>query len=166
MLERASLIFGSRTAAVAAILFTLAPAESRAMVELADLAGTWRGSGTVHLANGESEQIKCRATYSSAGVDIDQVLKCANPRYYFNVRSDLTQSGNSVAGNWIDDETEDSGRVSGKVSENTVALDLTGSGFTGSLSITVSGCSQAVNLVPNSSTVNRVSVTLRKRGCD
>ena len=162
----ASLFTASCLTIASGIFHAMVPVQALALASLSELSGKWRGSGTVHLTNGEKETIKCRATYAVNGANFDQTLKCGNPRYSFDVSSDVTQSGGQLSGKWKDAGTEDSGRVSGTISGDLLVLDLTGSGFTGNLSIAIAGCSQAVNLRPNSSTVSKVTVELRKRGCE
>ena len=54
-------------AALVALSFGGPPGLSQGAGPFAGLAGTWTGGGTVSLASGASERIRCRATYAGGG---------------------------------------------------------------------------------------------------
>jgi len=57
-----------------------------------DFVGSWAGSGTVNLANGSSERIRCNAAYAtgSDSSNLRSVIRCASDSYKFELASDVT----------------------------------------------------------------------------
>jgi len=58
----------------------------------AGLNGSWSGSGTVSLADGSKERIRCRANYTvdATGSGLRQSLRCASDSYKFDLASNVT----------------------------------------------------------------------------
>ncbi|MCO5129398.1 MAG: hypothetical protein M9932_02400 [Xanthobacteraceae bacterium] len=116
------------------------------------LAGVWSGSGTVSLDNGQSERIRCRATYavSADGNGLNQTLTCASDSYKFDLRSNVIAKAGALSGTW------------GELSRN-IGGNLQGSARGGQFDVTVSGPSFTADL-SMVTTGNRQRVTIRSGG--
>lgn len=112
---------------------------SEAGTLFAALAGSWSGGGTVRLANGKKEELKCRAYYTKkGGSGLGVAIRCASPSNKFNLRSSLRQGGTSVTGTWEERTLNAEGSVSGTVSETSLRVTFQGT-VSGSLSISLNG---------------------------
>lgn len=90
--------------AVALVMSSLSLAPSIAFAQsapFAGLAGVWSGTGSISLAGGSKERIKCRATYSVGdnGNGLQQTLRCASDSYKFELSSNVKNSGGKISGN-------------------------------------------------------------------
>src|SRR3982074_3923372 len=68
----------------------------------AGLDGAASGNGTVALAGGRTERIRCKADYkvNGTGLGLKQSLRCASDSYKFELSSDVTSYGDRISGNW------------------------------------------------------------------
>ena len=98
-------------ASALALLFFVgyADAQSRATVgsapsasPFAQLAGGWSGAGTIDLADGKHEPIKCRASYDVLDTQnkLQLNIHCASDSYNFDLRASAAYSGDAITGNW------------------------------------------------------------------
>ena len=83
---------GSRITAAGLVMIALAVAASpteAAMSPFRAMAGSWSGGGTLSMANGEQERLRCRAAYNVGGRGdlLSLNLRCASPSYNFNVQT-------------------------------------------------------------------------------
>ncbi|MDZ4791071.1 MAG: hypothetical protein SGJ17_07675 [Hyphomicrobiales bacterium] len=110
------------------------------------LNGSWRGSGAVRLQGG-NERISCRGYYNvkSGGSGLSIAIRCAAPSYRIEMRSNVTDSGGRLSGNWEERTFNAEGALSGSVTGSSVNLSISGV-ITGSMSISVNGSSHQVNL--------------------
>lgn len=131
----------------------------------AGLAGTWTGQGTILLANGNTESIRCRASYSvpPSGISLDQGLRCANDSYTFDVTSNVFASeGGTLKGTWSEKSNQIQGSVSGRVSPGKIESRVSAAGFNARLSVTTQGARQSVLVEPQDTSIRRLSVELRR----
>jgi hypothetical protein len=128
------------------------------------LAGYWAGTGTITLANGSKERIRCRVSYAvkTDGKAMQQDLRCASDSYRFDVSSDIQLSGNYLTGMWSETSRGVGGRVAGSVSGAQINALIESSGFSADLSLMTTGNRQVVSLRPRGIDVNDVSVTLNR----
>ena len=119
------MIFRGLMSALALLFFVgCAGAQSRATVgsapsesPFAQLAGGWAGAGTIDLANGKNEPIKCRASYDVLETQskLQLNLHCASQSYNFDLRASATYSGDAITGTWSESTRNAAGTLSGKV---------------------------------------------------
>src|SRR5690606_31567468 len=64
------------------------------------LSGHWSGGGTVALAGGPKERIRCKAVYSVSGHELHQRLRCASDSYRFDLSSTVREQGGRLSGSW------------------------------------------------------------------
>ena len=136
----ATLIFGATVLASATAYAQSTP--------FAGLAGVWSGGGTITLEDGSNERIRCRASYAvgQGGSAMNQTLTCASDSYKFDLRGDLTASGEQLTGSWSEASRGVSGTLSGRGGNGQFNLAVTGPGFDATLSLRQSGSTQTVSL--------------------
>ena len=80
-----------------------------------ELMGSWAGTGTVNLANGSSERIRCNAAYAtgSDSSNLRSVIRCASDSYKFELASDVTNQGGKLAGAWRESTRNIAGQIAG-----------------------------------------------------
>jgi len=91
----------AKIAAAAALVFIMT-AQAHAQSPLAGLSGSWSGSGSIQLANGKRERMRCRAYYTArdGGNNLGMAIRCAAPGYKIELRSRLRYSSGRVSGSW------------------------------------------------------------------
>jgi hypothetical protein len=148
----ASAMFGGASVAAAADGF-------------AALAGSWSGSGTVSVSNGNNERLRCRATYNvserATAADID--LRCASDSYNFNLKSTVRNQGGAVAGTWSEATRNVSGAISGHIRGSEILVTAEGPAFTANLLVVTRGDRQTVSIRARGGDITGVDVSLSRR---
>jgi hypothetical protein len=140
-----------------------APAVNRLVSEF---SGRWSGAGTLRLQGDRQERITCRATYAASGAaTVLQTLRCASPRYNFDFKSNMRLNGARVSGQWRDDANGRGGILAGSVRGKSIAVTISGAGFSASMSLRVDGCNQSISVRPRGHEIEQVALRLRKGGC-
>ncbi len=136
-----------KVAGVGAILMSSVSAGRAESGPFAGFDGAWNGSGTVSLADGSSEQIRCRATYKVAGGNgLHQTLRCASDSYKFDLSSDVTSQGDQVTGNWSETSRNIYGSLQGRAGDGQIDVFVEAAGFAASLTLTTRGNKQSVSI--------------------
>lgn len=129
------------------------------------LSGVWTGSGTLSLQNGTKERLRCRAQYvvTDNGNNLQQSLRCDSDTYHFHVNAYVNDKGGSLSGNWTEETRNASGSVSGRVSGNTISVNVAAGGaFSAHMTVVTSGTSQSVDIKVKGSDITDVSVRMSK----
>lgn len=138
-------------------------------VSLADpageLTGYWTGSGSVVLANGKTERVKCNVIYKADGGSLRQTMRCASADYSINSLADLRIKGGQVSGSWEEKTYAAKGDVTGRYSGEAFALTIQGANFSAAMNVTLSSCKQSINISPQGLEVTRVTMALAKERC-
>ena len=73
-------------------------ARAQAASPFAGLSGSWAGDGSVWLANGAFERLRCQATYAvgGGGDTLDQTLRCAGAQDSFEFRIALENDAGAI----------------------------------------------------------------------
>jgi hypothetical protein len=131
----------------------------------AGLAGSWSGNGTVTLASGAKERIRCRATYAVAGGGntLQQNLRCASDSYQFDLTSNVTHQGGNLSGTWSETTRGASGSLSGRVTPTQYQVTATGPGFNANLAVATRANQQSVQIRSGGTQISDVSITMSKR---
>jgi hypothetical protein len=108
------------------------PAGSQLMKSL---NGAWRGGGSVTPIGGSSEPINCRISYASGMNSIEQKLTCAGTDYRITATSNVTCSGGSVSGRWLEQIANNTGSVTGGIGSNYLNLEVDGPNFKGRFAV-------------------------------
>ena len=150
------------------LALSLAPAAipAQAATEaFAALAGNWSGSGTLQMANGGREPLRCRASYT-VGSDRDKLrlsIRCASDTYRIDLASNVASKGTAITGQWSEANQNASGTLSGQANGNRITAVARGDTFSASLSLTTQGNRQTVAIQPRGTMVQGVSLTLSRR---
>jgi len=130
----------------------------------AGLSGSWSGGGSIKLANGQRERLRCRANYTvrENGMRLDQNLRCASDSYRFDVNSNIVSEAGRLSGSWT--ETSASGSVSGRVNGSQIQARIDGAGFSADLGLNTRGDLQSVTIESPGHEVTEVAVALTRTG--
>ena len=114
----------------------------------AQLAGGWAGGGTIDLAGGRHEPIKCRASYDVLETQskLQLNLHCASESYNFDLRASATYSGDSITGTWNESTRNAAGSLSGKVEGAGFHVVAKGQTFRADLNLVTQGNKQSVTI--------------------
>jgi hypothetical protein len=129
------------------------------------LSGHWSGAGTVTMANGATERIRCKAAYAvnAMGKAVQQTLRCASDSYRVEISSNVISEGGSLSGSWAEATRGVAGNISGRASGAEIVVNVAGAGFTARLDLRTQGERQSVTIRPQGGTdVTAVSIALRK----
>jgi hypothetical protein len=128
------------------------------------MAGSWSGGGTITMANGARERVRCRAAYGVAerGENLRLNLRCASVSYNFDQAGDVAYRGGAISGSWSEAAHNVAGTISGGASGERIVAAANGSNFAASLSLTTHGNRQSVAIQPQGTGVTEVSITLNK----
>jgi hypothetical protein len=151
-------------AAAACALLAVSTREGAAQNPFAGLAGTWAGNGTINLANGSTERIRCRATYAvPIPTNMQQNLRCASDSYNFDLNGNVVYQGGQIGGTWTETTRNVGGSITGKVSGNQIQALVDGAGFRAGLSMVTRGNQQAVTITSQGSEFSGVTIQLNRR---
>ena len=125
----------------------------------------WAGKGSIILKSGDSETLKCRATYflSDTGTNLKQNLRCASVSYDIVAKSQYNVEGNNVTGEWAETRFNIKGNVSGKSKGNKLNLSVKGQHVNANMSIVVKRCSKIIKIVPIESVVTLISMKFARK---
>jgi hypothetical protein len=131
---------------------------------LGDLPGRWAGWGSVTMSNGNSEQLKCVATYfvADGGSSLQQNLRCASVSYKIDSTASLQVNSGRVSGEWHEKIYSVDGSVAGRITGNGFNLAIQGENFNAAMSVTTSTCKQSLSITPLAFDISEISMTLGK----
>jgi hypothetical protein len=159
---------------LAVLLFAgYAAAQSRTTVgtasggsPFAPLAGSWSGAGTIDLANGRHEPIRCRASYDvlEEQSKLQLNLHCASQSYNFDLRASAAYSGSAITGTWSESSRNAAGSLSGKVEGVGFQVVAKGQSFAVNLNLVTQGDKQSVTIKSQDAQaeVRGATITLRR----
>jgi hypothetical protein len=129
-----------------------------------EMSGYWSGNGTVVLASGNPERVKCAVTYKigEGSTQIKQSMRCASGDYSINASAELNVKGAQVSGSWEEKTYAAVGQVTGRYSGSDLVLSIQGANFTAAMSVSLSACKQSINITPKGLDVTRISLALTK----
>jgi hypothetical protein len=132
------------------------------------LVGQWTGSGTIDLANGTHEPLRCRASYDLPADQnkLELNIRCASDSYNFDLFSSAMLSGHSVSGTWSEATRSASGTISGTAEGDRIQVRADSPGFSANLTLTTHGNRQSVLIrTPDPSAgIKGATISLRRRG--
>ena len=127
------------------------------------LAGAWSGGGTITLASGSKEQIRCRANYNvdGSGSNLDLTIRCASDAYKFELQSNVAHNGGALSGNWAELTNHVGGTISGSASGNRINVTV-GGALAARMAMSTSATRQSISIQAPGSDLANVSITLNK----
>ena len=119
----------------------------------AGFSGAWSGAGTIMLADGSKERLRCRASYrlSSGDNALQQSLRCASDSYKFELKSDVLAKGGVLSGTWAETTRNVSGSLQGSAGNGKFDVTVSAPVFTAKLVMTTSGDKQNVAITSDGS---------------
>ena len=159
---------GFKVASASALFVALSVVVSPALADVSpfrSMAGAWSGGGTLSMAGGEQERLRCRASYNVGGNGdaLRLNLRCASASYNFDLASDVEYRGGRISGQWSEASRNASGTLSGHASGDHVEAAARGQNFSANLSLTTRGNHQSVSIRPEGTDVRAVSLSLERR---
>lgn len=141
-------------------IWTLAAAAN----PVTQLAGRWAGPGSIAMSSGETEQMRCIATYfiENNGGSVRQNLRCASQGYKIDAISNLKVAGGRVSGAWEERTWATTGSIKGDMQGDGFNLTIDGPGFSAAMAVKTSNCNQSINITPRGNTVAKISMNLGK----
>ncbi|HMA72230.1 MAG TPA: hypothetical protein VKP67_12170 [Xanthobacteraceae bacterium] len=129
------------------------------------MAGSWSGGGTLTMASGMQEPLRCRAQYGviSDRNDLQLNIRCASPSYNFDLAGRAEYQDGVISGSWSEATRNASGTISGRASGNHIQVAARGNSFSASLSLMTRGRYQTVEIQPQGTDVTNVSIALNRR---
>jgi hypothetical protein len=151
---------------VAGSLFLSLGALAQGATPFDQLAGQWSGSGTIDLANGGHEPIKCHAAYDVLGEqnNLQLNIRCASDSYNFDLRGSATYANGSISGTWSESTRNAAGTLSGKADGDHFGVLAKGPTFTANLALVTRGDSQSVTIKAQDTqaSVRGATITLQR----
>jgi hypothetical protein len=131
---------------------------------LSDLPGRWSGWGSVTMSNGNSEQVKCVATYfvAGGGSSLQQNLRCASTSYKIDATATLKVNNGQVSGEWHERIYSANGSVAGRLTGSGFNLSIQGENFNAAMLVTTSSCKQSVSIAPRGFGISKIAMNLGK----
>jgi hypothetical protein len=115
-----NMLLSSALGALVLTAATITPAAA------ADLAGSWKGGGTVTFSSGASERARCRATFSPSGKSAyDVSASCATQSGTVSQTAFVRGSGSTYRGTFYNPEFDTSGKIQISVSGKSQTVRLT-----------------------------------------
>lgn len=151
-----------RSAAAVAALLTAGAAQAEP-APFASYAGSWTGNGTITIAEGGTERIRCRGTYTVAGGgnNLHQVLRCASDSYRFELTSDVTARGTGLSGSWSEASRNVAGTIEGSIVNGQVNALVTANAFAATFNMSMRGNRQSV-VISSKGELRGVNITLAR----
>jgi hypothetical protein len=134
----------------------------------ARLVGEWNGNGTIELANGSREPLRCKAAYDvlREQSNLQLNIRCASDSYNFDLRGSANLAGTGVSGSWSESTRNAAGKISGSAHGDKIDVVAESSAFTASLSLTTRGNKQSVTIKSKdaNSSVKGATIYLQRSG--
>jgi hypothetical protein len=158
----------SNIATAAGLIVALSLAGTPASADVSPfraMAGSWVGGGTLHMANGNQERLRCRASYDVAGRGdaLRLNLRYASDSYNFDLAGNVEYRGGAISGEWTEATRNAGGTIEGRASGDRIEAAARGQNFSANLSLTTRGGRQSVSIRPQGGDVTAVSLALDRR---
>ena len=142
----------------------LSPLAAQAAGPFSPLAGAWSGGGTLTTADGNTERLRCRATYNvgDAGTDLRLTLRCASDSYNFELGSAVIAQGSRISGTWSEATRNASGSLSGRASGDRIEAAARSESFSANLLLATRGNRQTVSIRSQGADISEVSLSLNR----
>ena len=132
------------------------------------LDGRWSGWGVVVSAGGARERVKCvgiSAVHSieqSRGQRVEQSLTCGSASFKLAIVARYRVEGEQITGAWEERSSAATGRLAGTVHDGLMAISIRGDNFSAAMAVTTTTCRQELDIRPQGSDIERISVILSK----
>lgn len=146
-----------------AMIAGLAAAPAAAGTPFPSMQGAWKGVGSVSMPSGQTEKLTCKAYYTTKGEGavLGLALQCASASNKIDLRADLTYSGGKVSGKWEERAFNSSGDITGKATDSSVSLVISGT-LQAQMSISMNSGSQSVSISTDGTGFKSVDLQLAR----
>jgi len=153
----------AKVGGVSAFLLMSASASHADSGVFAGYAGTWSGNGTISIADGGDERIRCRGTYTIApdGNTLHQSLRCASDSYRFDLVSEVRAQGTYISGTWSETSRNVTGTLDGRINNGNIEALVTTNAFAATLSMAARGNRQSFS-ISSKGELRGVTITLAR----
>jgi hypothetical protein len=150
-------------AAVALSLVSSAAAAQAMESPFSNLDGSWSGPGTITLASGAKERIRCRATYNvdRAGNNLSIALRCASESYKFELQSSVSHANGAVSGFWNETTYGVGGTISSKGAPGRINVRAEGP-FSALLALNTRDGRQSISISSPGSPLSEVAISMSR----
>jgi len=145
------------------VLLACGPVQAASDSAVSALTGSWGGSGRISYTDGSSEAIRCTAYYTGGGNALNMVIQCKSDKNPIHIRSKLRIDGSHASGEWEERTFNASGSVAGTVSANSMLLNISGGGFSGSMSVSFGKAAHTVNVNTKGIAMSRATMNFSRR---
>jgi hypothetical protein len=127
------------------------------------LSGAWAGPGTVTMASGAKESIRCRANYNvdGSGANLKVDLRCASDSFRFELQSSVSHNNGEVSGFWNELTARVGGTVAGKAAGERIEVRVDGA-IAAMLKINTRADRQSVSIRSPGSKLSEVAISLSR----
>jgi hypothetical protein len=127
------------------------------------LNGAWAGTGTITLASGAKEQIRCRAhnVVDGSGANLQLTLRCASDSYKFELQSNVNHNGGAVSGTWAEMTHRVGGTISGSASANRINVRVEGT-LAAMLTVSTKANQQQISIEAPGSEMSSVAISMNR----
>lgn len=129
------------------------------------LSGSWAGTGTITLADGSTERIRCRATYNvPIETNLTMSIRCASDSYRFDLSSSVVyKGGGAISGTWSEASRNIGGSIEGRAQGGHITARADTGGFSAVLNVTTQAKRQSVGIRAGSGNdMTNVSITMSR----
>ncbi len=129
----------------------------------AGLSGSWAGPGSITLADGTKENIRCRANYGvdGGGTNLKVELRCSSDSFKFELQSSASHANGEVSGFWNETTKRVGGTLAGTAKGDTIEVRIEGP-FAAILEINTRDDRQAISIQSPGSKVSAVAMSLSR----
>ena len=140
------------------------PADAATGGTFAGLGGNWSGTGTIFVADGGSERIRCRATYTvgAGNMTLQQNLRCASDSYKFELTTDIKSNGGNVTGYWSEATRNINGTLEGSGGSGQFNVLVSANGFAAELNLTLNGGKQTIVMSSKNTDLRGLNISMSK----
>jgi hypothetical protein len=128
------------------------------------MSGSWAGGGTITMASGSKERIRCRARYDVAGggANVDLTLRCASDSYNFELQSNATHSNGAVSGTWAETTRHVGGNLEGSARGNAIHVRVSGV-ISALLAVSTNANQQSISIQAPGTEMSSVAISLSRK---
>jgi len=145
-------------------LFAPAPVIAQAESPFAALPGRWVGEGRVGFKEGQTETVKCRATYflTNEGQGLRQTIRCASASGKIEVKSEVANADGKLTGTWNELIYNLGGELAGQVTPRGFRISVKGSDLAANMDVIVMKDRQMVEIQFFNSSLRGLTLLLQK----
>ena len=150
------------TIALAALLVMTAVAHGSGS-PFAALSGAWAGAGSITLASGAKENIRCRANYAvdGGGVNLKLDLRCSSDSFKFELQSNVSHRNGEVSGFWNEVTNRVGGTLAGKAAGDRIQVRVEGA-IAAMLTLNTRADQQSVSIQSPGGPMSAVTISLNR----